>query len=154
MDVARRYIFFGASFKIGNVVFYYYSKSGFGRCDVFSKVQNTSFSTYVFFIIDALKIKSNYIKFNDGTYMINPSEKCLQGLTHKNGRAELVLDNVLLINPSIGALYTNMPNVRYNDIKIDLSICDCDLVQKLSNYQKSKLINSISCKVSLNHVMK
>jgi len=95
---------------------------------------------------DSLKIKSNYIKFNDGSALINPSENCLQGLTHINGRAELVLDNVLLINPAIGALYTKMPNVRYNDIKIDSRICDCDLAQKLSNYQVSKLIYSISCK--------
>ena len=77
-----------------------------------------------------------------------------------NENSKLVLDNVVLMNPSYGALSTKIPNVEFNKIEID-GKCECEeTARKLTSctrgrfnqekdceYLVEKLINSMICKV-------
>ena len=77
-----------------------------------------------------------------------------------NENSKLVLDNVVLMNPSYGALSTKIPNVEFNKIEID-GKCECEeTARKLTSctrgrfnqekdceYLVEQLIDSMICKV-------
>ena len=77
-----------------------------------------------------------------------------------NENSKLVLDNVMIMNPSYGALSTKIPNVEFNRIEIEGN-CECEeTARKLTSctrgrfnqekdceYIVDQLIDSMICKV-------
>ena len=67
---------------------------------------------------------------SEETTLIHPHQKSLQGLTGKDNNSKLVVNDVFLNDPRRGALYTEMPNAEFKNIKVD-GECKCYYVNNL-----------------------
>ena len=67
---------------------------------------------------DSLNITAEYIELSEGTTLIEPQKRALHELTGLSGKSRLVLNNICLEDPARGTLFTNMPNVEFENIKV------------------------------------
>ena len=85
----------------------------------------------------------------------------MHGLTGIERNSQLVMNNVHLINPASGSLFTNMPKVEFKNITVDGKDghCKCDLACAEDDSEiedtlmcanlKEKLVTASSCKVNI-----